>query len=310
MADKKTFTLAHFSDLHLFSGRDLSVSELLNKRILGYFSWRLHRRTNHRKEVLSGLLQNLQRLETDHIAITGDLTHLGRPAEFSKTQKLLDRLGSPSKVSVVPGNHDAYIAANWMQTYARWAPYMASDSDYRDNADHSDPAAYFPMLRIRGQTALIGVSTARPSAPFFATGKVGQLQMQKLENLLAETGRQGLFRVVLIHHPPVSGVVSWRKRLIDARDFCAVVKRRGAELILHGHVHRRSVTQLQTPGGKAPVISVPAASSLGRKPEGRARFHIYQIRRMDDSWKVLLSMYRYCAAEKHFIAEDDRRFLL
>jgi 3',5'-cyclic AMP phosphodiesterase CpdA len=130
MADKKTFTLAHFSDLHLFSGRDLSVSELLNKRILGYLSWRLHRRTNHRKEVLAGLLHDLQRLETDHIAITGDLTHLGRAAEFSRTQELLDRLGSPSKVSVVPGNHDAYIAANWMQTYARWAPYMASDSDY------------------------------------------------------------------------------------------------------------------------------------------------------------------------------------
>jgi len=310
MADKKTFTLAHFSDLHLFSGRDLSVSELLNKRILGYFSWRLHRRTNHRKEVLSGLLQDLQRLETDHIAITGDLTHLGRPAEFSKTQKLLDRLGSPSKVSVVPGNHDAYIATNWMQTYARWAPYMTSDSDYRDNVDLSDPAAYFPMLRIRGQTALIGVSTARPSAPFFATGKVGQLQMQKFENLLTETARRGLFRAVLIHHPPVPGVVSWRKRLTDAGNFRAVIKRRGAELILHGHVHRRSKTQLQTPGGSAPVISVPAVSSMGRTPGGRARFHIYQIRPTDSGWNVLLTMYRYSATEKHFRAEDDHRFVL
>jgi len=310
MAQKNSFTLAHFSDLHLFSGRDLSTSELLNKRILGYFSWRLHRRSNHRRDVLSGLFQDLQDINVDHIAITGDLTHLGRPTEFSKTQKLLDALGSPSNVSVVPGNHDAYIATNWKQTYALWTRYMASDSDSRSDGSNSDLGAYFPMLRIRGQTALIGVSTARPSAPFFATGKVGQLQMQKLENLLAETGRQGLFRVVLIHHPPVSGVVSWRKRLIDARDFCTVVKNRGAELILHGHVHRRSVTQLQTPGGKAPVISVAAASSLGRKPEGRARFHIYQISRMDDSWKVLLTMYRYSAAEKHFIAEDDRRFLL
>jgi 3',5'-cyclic AMP phosphodiesterase CpdA len=315
MADKKTFTLAHFSDLHLFSGRDLSVSELLNKRILGYLSWRLHRRTNHRKEVLAGLLHDLQRLETDHIAITGDLTHLGRAAEFSRTQELLDRLGSPSKVSVVPGNHDAYIAANWMQTYARWAPYMASDSDYGDNADLSDPdlsdpAAYFPMLRIRGQIALIGVSTARPSAPFFATGKVGALQMQKFEHLLTETARRGLFRAVLIHHPPVPGVVSWRKRLTDAANFRAVIKRRGAELILHGHVHRRSKTQLQTPAGSVPVISVPAVSSMGRTPGGRARFHTYQIRPTDSGWNVLLTMYRYSATEKHFRAEDDHRFVL
>lgn len=315
MADKKTFTLAHFSDLHLFSGRDLSVSELLNKRILGYLSWRLHRRTNHRKEVLAGLLHDLQRLETDHIAITGDLTHLGRPAEFFKTQKLLDRLGSPSKVSVVPGNHDAYVAVNWMQTYARWAPYMASDSEYGDNADLSDPdlsdpAAYFPMLRIRGQIALIGVSTARPSAPFFATGKVGELQMQKFEHLLTETARRGLFRAVLIHHPPVPGVVSWRKRMTDAANFRAVIKRRGAELILHGHVHRRSKTQLQTPAGSVPVISVPAVSSMGRTPGGRARFHTYQIRPTDSGWNVLLTMYRYSATEKHFRAEDDHRFVL
>jgi 3',5'-cyclic AMP phosphodiesterase CpdA len=310
MADKQTFTLAHLSDLHLVSGRDLSALELMNKRILGYFSWRLHRRTHHRKDILSSLLQELQCIDTDHIAVTGDLTHLGRPAEFSKTQKLLDALGPPSKVSVVPGNHDAYIATNWARTYARWTPYMASDAGSLNNGDHSNPANYFPMLRIRGQTALIGVSSARPSAPFFATGKIGPLQMQKFENLLTETGRQGLFRVVLIHHPPVSGVVAWRKRLIDARELRSVVKRRGAELILHGHVHRRSVTQLPTAMGSVPAISVPAVSALGRKPAGRARFHIYHISPAPDGWKVLLTVYRYAAAERRFLMEDDGRFEL
>jgi 3',5'-cyclic AMP phosphodiesterase CpdA len=134
--------------------------------------------------------------------------------------------------------------------------------------------------------------------------------MQKFEHLLTETARRGLFRAVLIHHPPVPGVVSWRKRLTDAANFRAVIKRRGAELILHGHVHRRSKTQLQTPAGSVPVISVPAVSSMGRTPGGRARFHTYQIRPTDSGWNVLLTMYRYSATEKHFRAEDDHRFVL
>ena len=314
MTTRKVFTLAHLSDLHLFSPHDLSTSELLNKRILGYFSWRLHRYIHHRREVLSALLHDLQVMDIDHIVITGDLTHLGRPAEFSRALKFLQKIGPPSNVTVVPGNHDAYIAVDWPQTYALWTQYLSSDSD-SDSDDVSvagtqNPKSNFPMRRIRGQTALIGVSTARPSAPLFATGKVGQVQLKKLDNLLIEAGRQGLFRVVLIHHPPVSGVVRWRKRLKDAEDFCSVVKRCGAELILHGHLHRRSITQLQTPRGHAPVISLPSASALGSKPERRARFHIYQITPDNQGWEMRLTGYRFSAKQKQFIAESDRCFAL
>ena len=46
------------------------------------------------------------------------------------------------------------------------------------------------------------------------------------------------------------------------------------------------------------------------EPHGYGHFVSVWQRQADDSWKVLLTMYRYSAAEKHFIAEDDRRFLL
>ena len=310
MTTKKVFTLGHLSDLHLISARDLSPSELLNKRILGYFSWRLHRHISHRREVLSALLQKLQSMHMDHIVITGDLTHLGRPAEYSRALKFLHKLGPPSDVTVIPGNHDAYIAVDWQQTYALWTRYLSGDSGSVSGQGTQNRKPEFPMLRIRGQTALIGVSTARPSAPLFATGRVGQLQLQKLENLLVESGRQGLFRVVLIHHPPVSGVVQWRKRLTDAKNFGAVVKRCGAELILHGHVHRRSITQLPTPHGQVPVISVSSASALGNKSDRRARFHIYQITPASPGWEMQLTAYRFSSRHKQFIPESERRIAI
>lgn len=310
MTKQKVFTLAHLSDLHLISPGDLGFSELLNKRILGYFSWRLHRHVSHRREILSALLQDLQAMHMNHTVITGDLTHLGRPVEYSRALEFLHELGPPSDVTVVPGNHDAYIAANWQQTYALWTRYLSGDSDSVSGRGTQNRKPEFPMLRIRGQTALIGVSTARPSAPLFATGQVGQRQLQKLENLLNESARQGLFRVVLIHHPPVSGVVQWRKRLKDAEDFRAVVKRCGAELILHGHVHRRSITQLPTPHGHVPVISVSSASALGSKSDRRARFHIYQITPGSSGWEMQLIAYRFSSRQKQFVPESERRFVI
>ncbi len=310
MTTKKVFTLGHLSDLHLISPGDLRTSELLNKRIFGYFSWRLHRHISHRREVLSALLQDLQAMPMDHIVITGDLTHLGRPAEYSRALEFLHKLGPPSDVTVVPGNHDAYIAVDWQQTYARWVQYLSGDSDTVPGGVTQVRKPEFPILRRRGQTALIGVCTARPSPPLFATGQAGRRQLQKLEELLVESGRQDLFRVVLIHHPPVSGVVQWRKRLKDAKNFRVVVKRCGAELILHGHVHRRSITQLPAPHGQAPVISVSSASALGSISDRRARFHVYRIAPGSPGWEMRLTAYRFSIRRKQFIPESERRFTI
>jgi len=310
MTEKKSFTLAHLSDPHMCSPQGLSAHALMNKRILGYLSWRLYRRTEHRKEVLAGLLSDLQAIKLDHIVITGDLTHLGTPSDFFRAKQFLQSLGPPSQVTVVPGNHDAYVAVDWKHTFALWREYMASDATAQSAAKNTDSRIHFPILRIRGQIALIGVSTACPSAPLFATGRVGHIQLQKLENILTETGRQGLLRVVVIHHPPVSGVVRWRKRLTDSHAFRKVLKRCGAEMVLHGHVHRSSFTQLQTPEGNAPVICVSSASALGRNPKRRARFHIYHFNQTEQQWKVGLTVHRYSDKKKHFVAESERQFIL
>jgi 3',5'-cyclic AMP phosphodiesterase CpdA len=310
MTEKESFTLVHLSDPHMCSTQGLSAHALMNKRIFGYLSWRLHRRTEHRKEVLAALLSDLQAMELDHIAITGDLTHLGTPTDFFKAQQFLQSLGPPSQVTVVPGNHDAYVAAHWKHTFALWTEYMASDTTAQTAAANTDFRIHFPILRIRGRIALIGVSTARPSAPLFATGRVGDIQLQKLENILTETGRQGLLRVLVIHHPPVSGVVRWRKRLTDAGAFRKVLKRCGAEMILHGHVHRSSFTQLQTPQGNAPVICVSSASALGRNHKRRARFHIYHFNQTKQQWNVGLTVHRYSDKKKHFVAESEHPIIL
>jgi 3',5'-cyclic AMP phosphodiesterase CpdA len=133
---------------------------------------------------------------------------------------------------------------------------------------------------------MIGVSTAVPSRPFLATGRIGNRQLQGLSALLESTARRGLFRIVLIHHPPVSGVIGRRKRLTDAEAFQSIVADKGAELILHGHAHKNSLTHLQTPTGEVPVFGIPSASAAERRSDHLARYHLYHIRPDNRHWDV------------------------
>ena len=68
--------------------------------------------------------------------------------------------------------------------------------------------------------------------------EMNRRQLERLDPMLAETGRRGLFRAVLIHHPPLPGSEKWRKRLTDATQFCSVLRRRGAEMVRNTR-HRR-----------------------------------------------------------------------
>ena len=305
MNPKKTFILAHLSDPHLAYHQDIRFVDLLNKRFFGYIKWRLKRRFGYRSEVLAALIQDVRANRPDHIAVTGDLTHLGLPAEFEKAKELLGAIGSASQVTIVPGNHDAYVAGALDCRLAEWADYMVSDGRGFCDGEEISISAVFPSLRIRGPAALIGVSTARPCSTFLAVGCIGSDQLERLQKLLIESGQMGLFRVVLMHHPPISGVVSWRKRLTDAEEFQKTLQDCGAELILHGHSHHPSKSYLKTSDGRIPVIGVPSASAAAENPRRRARYHLYRVSRRADGWQIRVCVRSYVNKGKGFDTEEE-----
>jgi len=302
-----TLTFAQLSDPHLTSLKGVRWSDLANKRLLGYLSWVRKRRAEHRPEVLDALLRDLAALQPDHIVVTGDLTHIGVQDEFRQARRWLERVGTPARVTVVPGNHDSYAAAPWAQSYLHWLPYLASDQP-DSAAAGADVGTVFPSLRIRGPVAFIGVSSARPSAPLLAVGSVGAAQRERLEHLLTETGAAGLFRVVLIHHSPVPGDEKWRKRLTDAAEVSAIIRRRGAELVLHGHGHRAIESALETGGHPIPVIGIASASAIGHKPGRAACYHLYQVRRTESGWALNVRVRGFRADKAQFVAQGERSY--
>ena len=304
------FTLAHLSDFHLSSQHKVKVRDLLNKRIFGYLKWRLHRGSEHSSEVLEALLDDLQITNPDHIVVTGDLTHLALPAEFLDARNILDSIGSPSKITVIPGNHDAYVRTGWNSTLGLLADYMVSDRSSPSGQGETDSHEIFPSLRIREFVALVGLSTARPCGLFLAVGTVGELQLQQLERFLAETGQQRLFRIVLLHHPPLPGVVSWRKRLTDSESLRLILARQGVELVLHGHAHRCSQGHLDTIAGEARTLGVTSATTPGRSEKHRGRYHIYRLKRNAHTWEIAVSVRCYSPSSESFFGETESHVVL
>jgi 3',5'-cyclic AMP phosphodiesterase CpdA len=280
------FTLAHLSDLHATPIPLGSVPSMSFKQTLGWLKWTFKRSKEHRTEVLDALVEDLQDARPDHVVVTGDLTNLGMEMEFPAATAWLQRLGGPQRVSIVPGNHDTYSFSSPLVLWRHWTEYLQSDSGEPmspQTASSLDSVQFqdFPTLRIRGPVALVGVSSAQPTNLFYSNGSVGKSQLERLDQLLRRLAQSGLCRIVLIHHPLSKEGIARRRRLSDGQAVQDVLRRAGADLVLHGHTHRTSVEIVPGRNNSIPVIGVRSSSAVGHKPYKRARYHLYRIERLD-----------------------------
>jgi 3',5'-cyclic AMP phosphodiesterase CpdA len=273
------FTLAHLSDPHL-PMPEARPRQLLNKRITGYYNWWRHRVHLHVPEALAGIVADIKAQKPDHIALTGDLVNVALPQEFRRAADWLASFDRPDRITVIPGNHDVYVPVPWNEGLGQWGAYIAGDGE--------PPATgfdVFPTVRRRGPLALVGLSTGVAKPPLLATGDLGEEQIARAERLLGELGRQGLCRVVLIHHPPLTDQSRF-KHLNDAAAFQAMIRRVGCEAVLHGHNHRSEIARIEGPRGPVPVIGVASASAAPGSKYGRARYHLIRISHEAGDWRL------------------------
>ena len=119
--------------------------------------------------------------------------------------------------------------------------------------------------------------------------------------MLGDLANSDRCRVVLLHHPPYDGASGWRKRLIDAGAFRAIVARHGADLILCGHAHTPLRSTVEGPHVAIPVLGVPSASSLDARPGRQAQYQIYEIMRDGSEWIVRCHAHAYDRCSARFL---------
>lgn len=289
------FALAHVSDLHLPFEPRLSLRQRLSKRQLSALSWR-RRRHLHRREILEALMQDVRAAEVDHVVVTGDITNFSLPAEFRQAAVWLAALAPTGALSLVPGNHDALVPVAAAEGLDLWAGWTRS-------------AQGWPFTHHVGGLALIGLNSALPTAPLLARGRLGAEQLQRLERVLAAEGAAGRMRIVALHHPPAEGAIGWRKALADRDALADVLRRTGAELVLHGHARDARLDALPGPREPIPCLCVPSSSALPSRLDQGARWHRLVFVAGDER-RVEVEVRRWSPEAQAFVAAGSYRLCL
>jgi 3',5'-cyclic AMP phosphodiesterase CpdA len=267
------FRLAHLSDLHLPPPPAAMAARAGLKGRLSRLAWR-RKSHRHDPQALTAVVADIRAYRPDHWVITGDLTNFSTAEELAAARDWLEALAPAQDLTVSPGNHDALVGAD-EDRFAPWSPWLG------DNA-----SAQFPQVRRRAGVAVVNLCSAVATAPHLATGRLGKDQLERLDQQLRDLAEADLFTVLLLHHPPRSGVVDERKALVDAQALGEILARRGAGLVLHGHAHTAAVGALPGPRGPIVVLGAPSASAVGDARHPGARWHGIEINRSGGQTQV------------------------
>jgi 3',5'-cyclic AMP phosphodiesterase CpdA len=264
--------VVHLSDPHHLDFSSATPWEFFGKRLAGGLNVAINRSRKHDPALYETLLGKLPAEHADEVVITGDFTNLALTSEFALARRWADRVAAivgPERLSVIPGNHDAYTedAVRERRFERAFAPFLYG----------ADTAGY-PYVKLTPELAILGLSTAVPTPFPRASGRLGPDQLARLEEALSREDVRARFRVVLIHHPPVPVKGGEIRQLEDRAAFAAVIARTGAGLILHGHDHMEVREHLEGPGGaRVPVCGVTSATYKSAHPDRRGRFNVYEI---------------------------------
>lgn len=278
-------SLAHISDVHLAPLPRVRFADLMNKRLTGYLNWQLNRRGHMHSDTLSNLVSHMKAQSPDLTAVTGDLVNLALDTEFAHAGEWIQTLGPPQNVCAIAGNHDVYVQGaldKFQQAMGRYA-----------SGDLIDKQPY-PYVRRFERVALVCCNSAVATSPFNAYGVFDAEQQERLIRCLDLLDQAKFFRVVMIHHPPnVEFSEDKRRGLRGAELMREAIAEKGAELVLHGHIHRSTMHAMDGPNGEVPVIGVAAGSADAASGEDPARYNLFDIRRSRSSWHCNMREFGY-----------------
>jgi 3',5'-cyclic AMP phosphodiesterase CpdA len=203
-----------------------------------------------RSELLRPLIDLLNGLKADLVAISGDLTQRARSSQFRAARAFIDRLEPP--VLAVPGNHDVPLDAPLtrmffpFQRYRRWIAHELE-----------------PHFE-NGEIIVTGMNTVNPYA--WQSGRVGSRALRRVCAAFASECRR--VRVVVAHHPfehrPTDAKVLMKgaERAIEALADC------GADIILTGHLHSWRAEPFAERVGRRGALQVHAGTGLSTRLRG------------------------------------------
>ena len=218
-----TTRLIHLSDLHF--GRD-------------------------RPELMRPLLDTINELSPDLVAISGDLTQRARSSQFRAARTFIDHINAP--VLTVPGNHD-------LPVHRPYTRFFRPFSNYKKHISPDlNPAILTPDV------ALIGINTMSPWR--WQTGWATRREIRRAARL-CQMGSSHRLNVIVAHHPFEQPADSDKTPMINAEWGLRTLADAGADVVLSGHLHRWRVISPPDPSAPA-ILQIHCGTGLSNRVRG------------------------------------------
>ena len=268
----RTFRLVHCSDPHV-SRVALTQDYADPKAAAGLLAVLFVRRWRFPTYRLESLLRFLNRMDFDHLLVSGDVVSSGIEKEYLTAGNLFRRfLPDPSRVTVLPGNHEAYskkalLEKRFDKAFSAYGPGIESDGLY-------------PHVKKIGENVLfIGLNSARIRPVGDATGKVSDSQLKRLAAILDARESRNCFRIVANHFP----LNRWdgspdnkSHRLTNFRELNEILEKNGYDLYLHGHIHRNFMLA-SNEHQQGFICCSGSCTQRSLFPPQQAGFNVYEI---------------------------------
>lgn len=239
--------------------------------------------------VAEALVSALATQPPDLVVVSGDLTQRARRKEFAAAVAFLARLPRPQLV--VPGNHDIPlfdVVRRFTSPLGRYRRYLHADR--------------FPAFD-DGELAVLGMCTARRY--LWKDGSVDPSQLEAIHHAFADK-RDRALRVLVTHHPLVPRPGADHPAIVTrGHQATAAAAAAGVDLLLAGHLHLGSVSDLRTAreGGHDVIVAqAGTAVSVRRRHEPNS----YNVLTLDgDRLTIAVRVWD----GRRFAPRDEARFL-
>jgi 3',5'-cyclic AMP phosphodiesterase CpdA len=250
------FRIAHLSDLHISADR----SGLRHR-------WRSWVGKSQAKNLLNlqAVLRDIASREVDHFVITGDLTNGAKQEEFETLKAALGDYLDPSRLTIIPGNHDL--------SYRRVSRRLRTKNCPRkhwqliSHFPNLFPLLYppelkqakknlFPFVKVlaAGRIVLIVLDTTGHLTAKIgllnSLGTVNRVQLAELRTLLRHPWLHDKIKIVVMHHHPmivpVATMFDSFKYMFQSKQLLDLLYESRVDLILHGHKHHPFCWQSHT----------------------------------------------------------------
>ncbi len=172
-----------------------------------------------RPELEDPLVEAVNDLSPDLVAISGDFTQRARRGQFARARAFLDRLEPPTLS--VPGNHDTPLDNLYLRFLRPFHRYKrAIDRNLEPRLETS-------------RMVVAGVNTVNRFS--WQRGRFSGHTLRRIRGAFADAGDR--LRVVVLHHPLEHGPEVEKRLMRGAHDALSAMREGGADMVLSGHLH-------------------------------------------------------------------------